>query len=136
MIFAHTFGALLGKYNELFEQVKQWTLSDNFCVRRASAVILIYPIRKNQFEMIDPFVISNRLMKDENRLVQKGYGWMLKVLSERKKDEVIAYLIDNKLTMPRLPLRYALEKMPREDIEIVLASERSVQNSSPLFKHR
>lgn len=118
----HAFGALLGKYNELFTKVTQWTSSDNFCVRRASAVILIYPIRKNRFEAIDPFVISDQLMNDDNRLVQKGYGWMLKVLSERKKEEVIAYLLDNKSKIPRLTLRCAIEKMSGEESKMILSA--------------
>lgn len=119
---AHAFGALLGKYNELFTKVTQWTSSDNFCMRRASAVILIYPIRKNRFEAIDPFVISDQLMDDDNRLVQKGCGWMLKVLSERRKDEVIAYLINNKSRVPRLTLRYAIEKMSYEESKMILGT--------------
>jgi len=51
-------------------------------LRRASAVVLIYPIRRNRYEGIDPFLISDALMHDSHHLVLQGYGWMLKVLSQ------------------------------------------------------
>jgi len=53
-------------------------------------------------------------MKDEHHLVLKGYGWMLKVLSQVEKDKVYEYLLKNKNIMPRVAFRYALEKVDEE----------------------
>lgn len=108
----HAFGELLSQNNELFTYVLKWTEHPDFFVRRASAVILIYPIRHNKYKNINPFMISDKLMNDNHYLVLKGYGWMLKVLSEAEPDKVYEYLIKNKNTMPRLAYRYALEKLP------------------------
>jgi 3-methyladenine DNA glycosylase AlkD len=47
-------------------------------------------------------------------MVQKGYGWMLKVASQAHLKEVFDYVIKNKAVMPRTALRYAIEKMPTE----------------------
>lgn len=49
-------------------------------------------------------------MSDEHDLVQKGYGWMLKSLSQVDMETVTNYLIDNHTQMPRTAYRYALEK--------------------------
>ena len=70
----HAFGELLRRYKTLFSKVKTWTKDDDFWVRRASAVILIPLILRNDYEGIDPFIISDLLMSDKHDLVQKGYG--------------------------------------------------------------
>ena len=53
-------------------------------------------------------------MNDKHDLVLKGYGWMLRVLSQIDPNSVCEYLIRNKNTMPRVSFRYALEKLDRE----------------------
>jgi 3-methyladenine DNA glycosylase AlkD len=107
----HAFGELLSQNNELFSQVFKWTNHPDFFVRRAAAVILIYPIKNNKYQNLDPFLISDTLMDDSHHLVLKGYGWMLKVLSGNEQDNVYEYLMKNKNTMPRVSFRYALEKL-------------------------
>lgn len=46
-------------------------------------------------------------------MVQKGYGWLLKVASQTHEKEVFDYVMTNKSNMPRTALRYAIEKMPK-----------------------
>lgn len=84
-------------------------------MRRASAVVLIPAILHRDYEGIDPLAISDLLMPDEHALVQKGYGWMLKCLSQVDRDAVRDYLIANHERMPRTAFRYALEKFDRAD---------------------
>jgi 3-methyladenine DNA glycosylase AlkD len=52
-------------------------------------------------------------MGDEEDLVQKGYGWLLKEESRIRQKEVFEYIMKNKQKMPRTALRYAVEKMPK-----------------------
>ena len=105
----HAFGELLSQNNGLFKHIIKWTEHPSFTVRRASAVILIYPIKYNKCQNINPLKISDALLNDGHYLVLKGYGWMLKVLSEQEPELVYNYLKNNKL--PRLSFRYALEKL-------------------------
>jgi len=110
----HAFGNLISQHNRLFSKVVEWTDHPDFWVRRASAVVLIYPINKQKAEGIDPFIISDRLMQDPHYLVVKGYGWMLKVLSIAEPDLVYDYLVKNREKMPRLAFRYAVEKFDKQ----------------------
>jgi 3-methyladenine DNA glycosylase AlkD len=48
---------------------------------------------------------------DDDYLVQNGYGWMLKVVSNSYPDEVFNYVMKHKAEMPRRALRYAIEKL-------------------------
>ena len=110
----HAFGELLRQRKALFANIIMWTNDNNFWVRRASAVILIPSILKNDYDGMNPLEIANRLMQDEHDLVQKGYGWMLKALSQSDQNGVMEYLIENHKRMPRVAYRYALEKFDKE----------------------
>ena len=107
----HTVGAFIEKFPSYVKELKKWAKSDNRWVKRASSVTLIIPARKGKF-LNDIFEISDILIKDQDDLVQKGYGWMLKAASEANQKEVFNYVSKNKKTMPRTALRYAIEKMP------------------------
>ena len=117
----HAFGALLQSKKELFPRILEWTKDEDFWVRRASAVILIPSILRCDYDGIYPYQISDELMKDEHDLVQKGYGWMLKCLSQIEPESVKQYLIDKHTIMPRVAFRYALEKYDKETRNELLA---------------
>jgi 3-methyladenine DNA glycosylase AlkD len=109
----HTMGTFIEMYPESLAKLKEFTASNNRWMRRASAVSLIVPARKGIF-LNDIFEIADRLLVDEDDLVQKGYGWMLKVASHSHQQEVFDYVVKQKNIMPRTALRYAIEKMPKE----------------------
>lgn len=109
----HTVGTFVIMYPEYVNKLKDWASSPNRWVRRASAVSLIIPARKGMF-LKDIFEISNILLLDKDDMVQKGYGWMLKVASETYQKEVFDYVMSKKEIMPRTALRYSIEKMPQE----------------------
>ncbi len=106
----HTIGSFIEKYPDYIKHLKTWTKSPNRWVRRAAAVTLILPARKGNF-LDDVFEITDSLLLDRDDMVQKGYGWMLKEASRTHQDEVFAYVMKYKHTMPRTALRYAIEKM-------------------------
>jgi 3-methyladenine DNA glycosylase AlkD len=109
----HTVGSFLEMYPEYLSKLKEWAMSPNRWVRRAAAVSLIFPAKQGKF-LQDIFQIADTLLLDKDDMVQKGYGWMLKVASQAHQQEVFEYVLAHKATMPRTALRYAIEKMPKE----------------------
>lgn len=109
----HTVGAFLEMYPEYITELKRWTQSPNRWMRRASAVSLIVPARHGKF-LKEIFEIADLLLLDGDDMVQKGYGWMLKVASNKHQNDVFEYVMSKKAIMPRTALRYAIEKMPAE----------------------
>jgi 3-methyladenine DNA glycosylase AlkD len=109
----HTIGDFIEKYPDCLSEVKSWAKSENRWLRRAAAVSLIVPAKKGKF-LQDAFEISDRLLHDEDDMVQKGYGWLLKEESRKHQKEVLDYIVKNRKTMPRTALRYAVELMPKE----------------------
>jgi len=107
----HAVGAFVEKFPKTIDRLKTWAKSENLWLRRAAAVTLIIPARRGKF-LKDIFEIADILLKDSEDLVQKGYGWMLKVASQTHQKEVFEWVMKNKGEMPRTALRYAIEKMP------------------------
>jgi len=109
----HTVGSFIEMYPGYLSRLKEWAKSENRWTKRASAVSLIVPAKKGKF-LNDIFEIAEILHSDQDDMVQKGYGWMLKVASQAHQKEVFNYVMSKKTTMPRTSLRYAIEKMPAE----------------------
>ncbi len=109
----HAFGEFIYQFPEFLPQTKQWTKSKNKWLRRASAVVLIYPLRKGKY-LKEAFTVAKILMKDNEDLVQKGYGWTLKEASNVYQKEVFNFVMVNKNLMSRTALRYAIEKLPEK----------------------
>jgi len=87
--------------------------------RRASSVILIYSIRKEKL-IHEGFKTSDKLLTENEDLVQKGCGWMLKEISNKRQSSVFDYVLQNKENMKRTILRYAIEKMSPEKKKILM----------------
>lgn len=110
----HALGAFIHQFPEFTQVLKKWTQSPNRWMRRASAVALIYSIRRKEFSE-NVFETADLLLTDEDVMVQKGYGWMLKEASNHYSEAVFSYVMRHKDGMPRTALRYAIEKLsPRQ----------------------
>ncbi|UCE96276.1 MAG: DNA alkylation repair protein [Candidatus Bathyarchaeota archaeon] len=108
----HALGAFIYKFPEFIKKSREWTQSKNCWTRRASAVCLIYSIRRKK-HLEDIFKTADALLTDQDIMVQKGYGWMWKEASNNYPKEVFNYVMINRRQMPRIALRYAIEKLPQ-----------------------
>lgn len=112
-ICSNVLGEYFLKFPNEAQRVLEWTTSDNLWFRRAAGVSFLKLLRKgSHFELA--LKIATELLEDEEDLVQKGYGWMLKEASKKWPDEVISFLKTHHSTMSRTAYRYALEKYPKE----------------------
>ena len=109
----HALGFLIYSHPQLIPKVKAWHNSPNRWLRRASAVSLIYSLRRGKY-LTESFWIAKKLLVDEDDLVRKGYGWLLKEGTKKYPKEIFEFVMQNKTKMPRVALRYAIEKLPRE----------------------
>lgn len=107
----HALGYLLFEFPELLPRLATWRRSPKWWMRRASAVALIYSIRrKKQLDLVEK--TADTLLMDRHYLVQKGYGWLLKEAARHYPKIVLDYVLERKARMPRTALRYAIEKLP------------------------
>jgi 3-methyladenine DNA glycosylase AlkD len=87
--------------------------------RRTSIVGTGQFIRNGQVD--DTFKIAAMLLKDEEDLIHKGAGWMLRAAGDKDRKRLLAFLDQHAATMPRTLLRYSIEKLDSKQREHYLA---------------
>jgi 3-methyladenine DNA glycosylase AlkD len=101
-------------------QVFLWAKSRNRWRRRAACVALIRGARERRF--FEQIVrLSNQLLhnKDEDDMVQKGLGWLLRETAKADPKRTVPYLMKIRKKAPRLVLRTACETLaapPRKKV--------------------
>lgn len=87
--------------------------SSNLWERRISMIATYHFIKNNDFT--DALSIAEALIEDENDLIQKAVGWMLREVGNRDLGEEKKFLKKHYKTMGRTALRYAIEKFPEKE---------------------
>jgi 3-methyladenine DNA glycosylase AlkD len=84
-------------------------------------VVLIDGIRKGLFtaEATD---MTHRLIADEDDMVRKGLGWLLREWGKVRPGETVPLLMDVKTRASRLVLRTACERLSAGDRARILAT--------------
>ena len=103
--------------------ISQWTKSKNRWRRRAAAVSLVKPIRKGIY-LKQALLVAEKLIQDEDDMVQKGVGWLLKEAGGRFPNETIKFLMKWHPRISQLVLRLACEKLPSKKFDIIKRSNK------------
>jgi len=103
-------------------KVFEWAKSPDRWHRRAACVALIQGRQQSQFF---PQVVrlSNLLLRDEDDMVQKGLGWLLRVTAKVDPEQTVPYLLKIRARAARLVLRTACETLPPAQRKRVLAKQ-------------
>lgn len=109
----HTLGAFVYRFPGCLPDVLGWTGSKSRWLRRGAAVVMIHSLRKGE-HLDTALQIADALLRDDDYLVQNGYGWMLKDASLVFPEPVYEYVLGRRREMPRRALRYALERYAPE----------------------
>lgn len=97
----------------------EWAKSQNRWRRRAACVALIRGAREHKFAR-QIVRLSNQLLKDEDDMVQKGLGWLLREAAKADPKGTVPYLMKIRKKSPRLVLRTACETLPPDTKALIL----------------
>jgi 3-methyladenine DNA glycosylase AlkD len=103
------------------KDVFRWAKSRDRWHRRAACVALI---RAARAKMLFPEImkLSNSLLADEDDMVQKGLGWLLRETAKFDAKRTVPYLMKIRGRAPRLVLRTACETLPAAVKNSILAT--------------
>jgi 3-methyladenine DNA glycosylase AlkD len=92
-------------------RVFRWAKSPERWHRRAACVALIQGTRRKMF-FSEIRRLSDLLLSDEDDMVQKGLGWLLRETAKADAKRTVPYLMSIRKQAPRLVLRTACETLP------------------------
>lgn len=96
---------------ERMNSVFRWAKSKDRWHRRAACVALIRGTRQKVF-LPEIRRLSEILLCDQDDMVQKGLGWLLREAAKADAKRALPYLLRIRAAVPRLVLRTACETLP------------------------
>ena len=106
-------GDYLYKNQKKSKILLEFSQSENLWIRRISIVSTLTFIKNNEFNQT--LKIANLLIYDDHDLIHKAVGWMLREIYKRDESLIKQFLRQNYAQIPRTTLRYAIERMDKEE---------------------
>jgi 3-methyladenine DNA glycosylase AlkD len=97
--------------------------SKNIWERRTAIVSTYFFIRQN--EINDTFKIAEILVNDKEDLINKAVGSWIREAGKRDPLRLIEFLDEHSPTMPRVTLRYAIEKLDKKQRDYYLKASKN-----------
>ena len=104
-------GPMMLAYPPRAARTAVWANSSNPWMRRAAAVALIRGVRQGLFAA-ETARVTSLLLDDEDVMVQKGLGWLLREAAKHQRAMAVHLLERIRFVAPRLVLRTACETLP------------------------
>ncbi len=90
--------------------------------RRTAIVSTAYFIRQGDVD--DTFKIAEILLNDDQDLIHKATGWMLRAAGEKDRQKLLSFLDQFAASMPRTTLRYAMEHFNKKQRDHYLSMKK------------
>ena len=105
-------GDYLFNHPDKLSLLDNWAKSDNLWERRIAIVATFAFIKHAEFA--PTLSIGTLLLNDQEDLIHKALGWMLREIYKKDANICEAFLRENYAQLPRTTLRYAIERMQED----------------------
>lgn len=112
-------GDFLLRQRDVKKFLRVWLKSKNLWIRRIAVLATFTFLRVGRGE--ETLFVAKNLLRDKHDLIHKAVGWMLRELGKRLGVKNLTdFLDDNAKQMPRVMLRYAIEKLTNKQRKFYL----------------
>lgn len=95
--------------------------------RRIAMIATYIFVRHNDFD--DTFRLAEILLHDDQDLIHKAVGWMLREVGKRSIQPLEKFLDRHAADMPRTTLRYAIERLPKDQQQHYMKRKQEAQSA-------
>ena len=106
----HVVGAFL--WDKARAPLRRLAKSADLWERRIAVIATFHFIKRG--ETAETLAVARTLLSDREDLIQKAVGWMLREVGKRDPEALEEFLKEYYKRMPRVMLRYAIERFPEE----------------------
>jgi len=106
-------GVYLTEIKDPMPMLIKLSKSKSLWQRRVSMILTFALIRAGDLQ--PTIIIAKALLKDEQELIHKAVGWMLREAGKRDVMLLRKFLKEHAYEMPRTMLRYSIEKLPERE---------------------
>lgn len=110
-------------YDQSRDVLYKLARSKNTWERRTAIVSTGYFIRQDDVD--DTFKIAELLLNDDQDLIHKATGWMLRAAGDVDRAKLVSFLDKHAASMPRVTLRYATEHVADEQRDHYLSLKKA-----------
>jgi len=105
---------LVGRFLQFRDRVPLYRLACSVSLweRRIALIATLHFIRQGEFE--DTLALAELFLDDKEELLHKAAGWMLREVGKKNGPVLEDFLLRHYRRMPRVMLRYAIERFPEE----------------------
>lgn len=122
----HIVGHYIFNHHDKLYLLTDLAYSKNLWKRRVAIIATLAFIRKNLFT--PTLALSKILLNDQEDLIQKAVGWMLREIYKKDSGLCKTFIQENYAQLPRTTLRYAIEHMHENERHHYLKGSFNVSN--------
>ncbi|MCX6179848.1 MAG: DNA alkylation repair protein [Chlorobiales bacterium] len=113
-------GHIVGRFLQFRDRAKLYKLvhSESLWERRIAIIATFYFIRQGEID--DTLALVELLLDDREELIHKASGWMLREVGKCDMAALEEFLLQHYSQMPRVMLRYAIERFSEERRKLYL----------------
>ncbi len=115
----HIVGAFL--WDKERGRLYQLAKSKDLWERRIAIIATFHFIKRGEFD--ETLKLAQILRSDGEDLIHKAVGWMLREVGKRDQETQERFMKENYRQMPRVTLRYAIERFPSEKRQMYLKGQ-------------
>jgi 3-methyladenine DNA glycosylase AlkD len=118
-------GDLVLRTPALAEVLDVWVGDENFWIRRTALLALLPAIRVGRGDLDRLSRYGDELIEEREFFIRKALGWVLRELSKRDPEWVIAWVAPRVKIISGVTMREAVRRLPEPDAARLLESYRS-----------